>query len=227
MTNSSAILSHWHHLAGDFNTSALEFYARVENAVKARELPDCEFSRMEFKEGGVASARREYLRIRRRKISFDLCAAPYGRGFFFSSWLVKPGPQHPWLWLAGLFLAVMIWLAVTLGAFANSLTGRGGSGCFLVLAVAALPVLLWGFCWAIREGHLAIDEDDVLMIPVLGFIYRLFYNPLSYFELDSALMFQESVGRAVGEVINEILSEQGLKTLSSDELRPTIRDLAG
>ena len=230
MAHSGPIISHWHQLIDDFDTSSLDFYAAVEEAVKEREVPDATFSRVEFSEGGVASAKREYLRIRRRKISFDLCAAPYGRGFFFSSWLVKPGPKHPWIWLAGVIFLVMIWLSIMLGlvgsSFQNALTGRGGgTGCLLFLGLFALPGILWGFCWAIRENHLAIDEDDVLMIPFLGFIYRLFFNPLTYFELDSALMFQESVSRAVGEAINSVLSEQGLRVLSPEELKPTIRDV--
>lgn len=226
-----SVLSHWHHLVDNFNTSTLDFYAGVEEAVKVREVPDCEFSRVTFKEAGFASAKREYLRIRRRKITFDLCAAPFGRGFFFSSWLVKPGPKHPWLWLAGAVFVVMIWFSVMLGltslSFQNAVTGQGGGTELLfIFGLFALPALLWGFCWAIRENHFPLDEDDVLMIPILGFIYRLFFDPLSYFQLDSALMFQESVGRAVGEVLNELLSEQGLQTLSPDELKPTIRDLA-
>lgn len=33
------------------------------------------------------SAKREYLRVRRKEHLFDVCAAPFGTGFFFSWWL--------------------------------------------------------------------------------------------------------------------------------------------
>jgi len=42
---------------------------------------------VEFHEGGALSAKREYLRVLRREHIFDICAAPYGNGFFISWWL--------------------------------------------------------------------------------------------------------------------------------------------
>jgi hypothetical protein len=44
-------------------------------------------SRITWKEGGLLSAKREYLRVRRKEFVFDVCAAPFGKGFFFSWWL--------------------------------------------------------------------------------------------------------------------------------------------
>ena len=37
--------------------------------------------------GGILSAKREYLRVRRKELAYDICGAPFGNGFFFSSWL--------------------------------------------------------------------------------------------------------------------------------------------
>ena len=99
-------------------------------------------------------------------------------------------------------------------------------GFLFVIGLLGLPAILWWIGWAIREGDLPIDEEDVLTLPILGFIYRLFFNPHTYYQLDTALMFQESVGRAVSEVLNRLLSENGLRALSPEELKPTIRDLA-
>src|SRR5690242_9752285 len=81
------VLSHWYKLVENFETSSFNFYASVENAVKLRQISEIEISHVDYKEGGLASARREYLRVERGKHVFDVCAAPFGTGFFFSTWL--------------------------------------------------------------------------------------------------------------------------------------------
>jgi hypothetical protein len=86
----SEAISHWNKMFEDFQTSPLEFYASVEQAVSRRQIPDTVISRILHQEGGVASTRREYLRVRRGTLAFDICAAPFGKDFFFSSWLAEP-----------------------------------------------------------------------------------------------------------------------------------------
>ena len=56
----------------------MEFYASVEQALQPRQIPDYAVSRIDWREGGVFTARREYLRVRRGKLAFDICAAPFG-----------------------------------------------------------------------------------------------------------------------------------------------------
>jgi len=59
--------------------------------IEARKIPDISMSDAEISEGAaLVSARRLYLRLRRGGVHFDICAAPYGCGFTFSSWLVAP-----------------------------------------------------------------------------------------------------------------------------------------
>lgn len=92
------VISNWHHPIENFNTSTMEFYAAVEQAIKPRQIPDYSVSRIDWREGGVLTARREYLRIKRGKLAFDICAAPFGTGFFFSWWLAELPPSHAFLW---------------------------------------------------------------------------------------------------------------------------------
>lgn len=226
-----SVISHWHALIDNFNTSAMAFYQAVEEAVKGRQVPDAAFSRVEFKEGGLASAKREYLRIERRKVAFDLCGAPFGSGFFFSWWLVRPGPRYPFLWFFAFVVVVMLWACIVLWAMlqaiaASSFGRGGGAGCLFLVLLVSLPVGLALLGWAIREGYTQIADEDVLAIPLIGWLYERLFNPLSYYRLDTALMFQESVRRAVNEVIDGLLTGQGLRALSEDQQRPTIRDLA-
>src|ERR1700734_4010893 len=92
------VISHWHHPIENFQTSAMEFYAAVEQALLPRQIPDYSVSRIDWREGGVLTARREYLRIKPGKLDFYLCAAPFGTRLFFSWWLAELSPTHALLW---------------------------------------------------------------------------------------------------------------------------------
>lgn len=60
------------------------------SAIERRAIPDAAQSRVDWREGGVLSAKREYLRVRRKQYTFDICGAPFGTGFFVSWWLTEP-----------------------------------------------------------------------------------------------------------------------------------------
>jgi hypothetical protein len=83
------VVAHWSTLVEDLQTSPMDFYSSVEKALDRRKLPGLKVSRVVWSEGGVLSPDREYLRITGERHSFDVCAAPFGTGFFFSSWLTK------------------------------------------------------------------------------------------------------------------------------------------
>lgn len=224
------VIAHWSLLVEDFNTSALAFYDAVESAIFRRDAPDTSFSRVLFKEGGFASADREYLRVERRGVAIDVCAAPFGRSFFFSSWTTLPGPKHPWLWMAGFIGAFLLWLYLLSNVGASALQRKlilgesGGWGVLFTLLLFGLPILLFALGLAIHEGRLNIEEADVLAIPVIGWLYFLLFNPTTYYRLDTATMFRTTVHNAVTEVIDGLRSEQGLRALSEVERKPTIRE---
>jgi hypothetical protein len=75
-TAPKSVIAHWHHLVEDFQTSATDFYAAVRAAVERREAPDILFSEVEWNEKGILSSRRTYLRVKRGRVSFDICSAP-------------------------------------------------------------------------------------------------------------------------------------------------------
>ena len=87
MAQAAVVFSHWFHLLEGLQESPKSFYESLEGAVKKRELPDVKISRIHYREGGVFSAKREYFRANRKAYIFDICAAPFGRGFFVSWWL--------------------------------------------------------------------------------------------------------------------------------------------
>ena len=91
MAEKTHILSHWtQHMEG-LNQSTQQFYTMVQTAVEKKKIPDVKFTRVDFKEGGMFSSSREYLRIVRGDLRYDICGAPFGNGFFVSSRLFAEG----------------------------------------------------------------------------------------------------------------------------------------
>jgi hypothetical protein len=217
MAQSFQVVSHWHSLVDGFNTSSLDFYSAVEAAVRAREVPDAKFSRVEFKEGGFASARREYLRVERGRVAFDIGAAPYGRGFFFSWWMSRLGPEHPFLYLFAFGGALLVGTPILAYPFRNS------CGYLFFLPLSFLGVVV-GLALLARKEVFG-PEEVILAIPIIGWLYEKIFSPITYHSMDTAIMFQESVRRAVNEVIDGLVASQGLRALSEAERTPTIRDL--
>ena len=95
----TTILSHWNQLIPGLSQSAQEFYAAVEAALQPHDLKNVKLERVNLSEGGLLSAKREYLQIRRGDHVFHVCAAPFGNGFFISSWLGQIESGF-WTWLA-------------------------------------------------------------------------------------------------------------------------------
>ena len=210
-------ISHWHQLQDDFHTSALEFYKSVEEELARREVPSSRTERVLHREGGALTAQREYLRITRERLTFDLCTAPYGNGQFFSWWLAeKRSPYAGMIAVGGMFVLVLWFL------FAVFKLGGPIWGFLVFLIVVALG---FAVIKSMADGGSTALEDGVLSMPVVGFIYTQAFKPTTYYSLDTTIMYQESVRRAVSTVIAELRTAQGLRALSPEEERPQVRDL--
>ncbi|MGP8260623.1 MAG: hypothetical protein ACLQM6_11805 [Acidobacteriaceae bacterium] len=210
------VISHWHYPIENFQTSTMEFYAAVEQALKPHEIPDYSVSRIDWREGGVLTARREYLRIKRGKLAFDICAAPFGTGFFFSSWLAELPPSHLILWLLALFVG---WLAVI--GICVEMFGQSGffPGIFAYLG------LIWLLGYLIREERLGTEAEDlVLAIPFLGGLYQKLFQPPTYYRIDTTLMYQAVVHKTVTDVVDQLLLAKGTRALTELERKPTMRE---
>lgn len=91
MSSTTEVISRWSTLIQDFQYSPQQFYQAVTKAVEKRQIPDAKIERIQMKEGGVFSAKREYLGISCKKdFYFAICGAPFGTGFFVSWWLLDP-----------------------------------------------------------------------------------------------------------------------------------------
>lgn len=192
----------WHTFVDGFSCSAQEFYAAVDAAVRARQIPKLKSERFLAKEGAAFSAKREYLRIRRGRVAFDLCAAPFGGGFFFSWWRYRMPPAHP-------FLALLAVLAVVpaAGYAAWKLEGLLAAPVAVVAVVLVLGI-------AARNGVFG-DDETILKLPIIGWLYERLFSPQTMYLEDAATMFEHVVGLVVREEINKLLTQQGLRTLSA------------
>jgi len=217
----SAVISHWHTLFEDFSTSTQEFYRAVEESVRSRNLPEVEVSRMLFNEGGIGTAQREYLRVQRKRVAFDICSAPYGNGHFFSWWLARIPPRY------GVFAAIgILFLALGLTWILHLMLRPMLPDGYIAHAIAKLvlwfvlyPLVLLVMGYFVEQGTLG-DEEWVMSLPILGRLYVFVFNPLTYYRQDTAMMFRDSIRSAVNEVIHGVRQEKGLRGLGEDELQP-------
>ena len=213
------VISNWYVYLENFSTSALDFYSQVEEAVARREIPDAKTSRVTYKEGGLLSAKREYLRVERQGTVFDIGAAPFGRGYFFSWWLAEL-PGNPLLWL--FYMGLLVFLLGVLFVVFNWIFGDTCGGIFfsaLAFAFIGAPAFLYLLGYGVKQGAVGVDEEEVLGIPVIGYLYERIFQPATYYRLDTARMFGEAVRAAVMEVVDETLSGKGYRELSPEERR--------
>src|ERR1700691_5230886 len=168
MAKQPDFISHWDQLIPNCQASSLEFYNSVEKALEARSVPQTQWTRVEHKEGGIASANRVYFRTQRGKYAFDICAAPFGTGFFVSWWFTEPPLPFALLYTLGFLFGLMIKMDIAfaigfaMGAAMLVYAFRvllGGSA-----ALLGVPALLWILGSAMRQQKIQ-GESTVLAMP--------------------------------------------------------------
>lgn len=214
MAQSVEVISHWHQSVEGLSTSTLDYYAAVEKALRDKEVPELHIERITASESGILSAKREYLRVRYGRLSFDICGAPFGKDFFFSWWLVKRTPGFAALWgcasLIGLSLLVLVFIGA-MGFFKGIL--------FALVVVGVGAAILRG---AFADGWSAI-EDTILVMPIIGLLYKNFVRPATYYSEDTRLMFEDTVHRVVVKVVEGILTLNKLPEIPAEKLKPQSR----
>jgi hypothetical protein len=229
MAKQENVISQWCQLFENFQASSLEFYTSFERAVAARAVPEIHASRIEHKEGGLASAKREYLRMHRGKHAFDICAAPFGTGFFVSWWLTEPPLHYGFLYTLGFFLALMISavIAYSIGFAVGAAIFGITFGVFLATAFGlfGVPLVMWLVGSGLRSGVIG-GERIVLAIPIVGWVYERIFAPETFYSMDTALMFEKAVHNAVLEVVDCMTANKGIRALTELERKPIMKRFA-
>src|SRR5579862_8759521 len=166
------ILHHWYTLVENFQTSTQDFYAAIEKALQDRKVPGLEAARVDFAEGGILSAKRQYLRLTRERLIFDICAAPFGTSFFFSSRYA----ELPLTISADAVMAILF-IVTLLGWLFYHLWG-------LFLGIVALLILLGAATSILRNAaSIGLRDLDAWLIkqPGIGGIYEIIFRKDTYY----------------------------------------------
>jgi len=237
------VLARWHRLLEGFQASPRAFYARVEELIERRQIPRVTVSRIQRPEAGALSSVREYLRLERLGYRFDVCAAPFGSGFFVSWWLLQPLPvwYEILVWyVASIVIGVVAFgtifqVAEVIAAVATQLAGSISAfmmGAFAMATVAPLAALIGAIFIVLLVYHLALSigvasVQTIQAIVVLGPLYIRIFNPLTYYLLDTAQMFQDAAHSAVMEALDQVTEGKGVRAMTELEREPVMYELPG
>ena len=217
---------HWHSLIEDFATSSEDFYGPVKAGIDRRKIPNLKIKPVTWKQGGPGSGKRVYLRVSREGLNFDICAAPFGTGYFFSWWLARiPRVLLDFLFLLGyVVVGYLIGVLFILVMSAGGHESQAAAGCVGIFLIPFIYLALFlGLGFLVRYGDLGW-EPTVLSMPITGFVYAFVFRPATYFNEDTAIMFRESVHAAVLEAIDAVTTAQGIRALSEEERKlPALR----
>lgn len=203
----------------DFSISTDDFYRAIEEELAAKEIPDLTITRELFAEGGLFSSKREYLRMRRESYVFDICAAPFGTSFFFSTRFAQI-PVLLYIWQ----LLLVFLLLAGVGAVYWAVMGPTWGAVMFLLNFIAIFVLLRNLA-ALKLYRL---DDFLLQVPVFGIVYEKWFRPETYYRIDTRTMYVETVKRIVERKIDEFTGSQGIQLAEIDSLKPReLGNLAG
>jgi hypothetical protein len=217
------VTSHWYSLIPDFNTSTREFYDAVEKELKERQLPGLELFHVEFSEGGVLSAKREYLRMTRERLIFDICAAPFGTSYFFSCRFAEiPAVIQPWH-LIVLFLAFVIAIPFSFAVFVK-IFGLLAPFIWPVAWIAFFIIAIYTMRNAVALGLKDLDAT-LVKSPVIGPIYERWFRRETYYREDTRLMYHNTVDAVVKAKVEEVTGAKGIKLIRFNEYSPILGEL--
>ena len=202
---------HWYSSVDNFQVSTTEFYKMIEAELDARKVPGLRMSRVEFSEGGVLSDKRQYLRLQRERMVFDICAAPFGKSYFFSFRFVElPLGIKPTA-----LIVFLVGLALSFGLLAKLLGTITG---FIVLLI-----LLFGAIYVMRNSvALGLTDLDasLLRTPVIGPLYEILLRKETYYREDTRLMYQSIVNGITAMLVDEVTAAKGIKLVKRYERTP-------
>jgi len=210
------VIDHWYALVPGFNSPSKEFYEGIEKELKTREVPGLEIFHVDFAEGGVLSQKREYLRMTRERLVFDICAAQFGTAYFFSCRFA----QIP--------AAIKLWqlVVVLIGGFMTVALAFKFLGLILgvIVLMAAFVLLIYTLRNAVAMGLKDLDAS-LIKSPIVGPIYENWFRKETYYRHDTRLMYCDTVNAVVKAKMEETTGAKGIKLIRYMENCPMLSEL--
>lgn len=193
------LINHWFVLLDDFSASTTEFYDTITRELDSQRMPGLEISTVEIPEGGSLSNSRVYLRMRRERLFFDVCSAPFGTSWFFSCRFGEiPMKLRAWEIVVMALLLVSIY-----GIFTWFFGTFWGSVLFTFNLVGAIFLLN-----ALVAGGLHDLDSILLRIPVIGAFYECLIRRSTYYRDDTRSMYCTAVDRVIREAVRSFAGDE-------------------
>lgn len=90
--------AHWHKSYKNLSCSTMKFYGLLREKLEEENIPTITgMKTVAMAESHIFSARRKYFRVNSKYFSIDVCGAPFGKDYFFSTWLINRISLWRWL----------------------------------------------------------------------------------------------------------------------------------
>ncbi|MBL9132415.1 MAG: hypothetical protein JNG86_14515 [Verrucomicrobiaceae bacterium] len=202
------VYSQWITPLLEFSSDTAKFYQSIEEGLKAWEVPELVTERIIYKDGSFLSAGREYLRVRREGLIFDILSARFGAR---------------WWWFscrsAVLVRSLRVWellvFAFGVTAFAAAYIHTFGQ---FVGSVALGSTLLMLLAMMVAARSWNGLDDLLLRLPVIGAFYEALFRAESYYRDDSRRMYVCVVNHLVREKVREFAAAGGIENVDFHEV---------
>jgi hypothetical protein len=215
------VLDHWIAFADGFHVPVREVYDALEAELKARQVPGLEAARIEFAEGGLLSEKRIYLRLLRERLVFDVCAAPFGTGFFFSCRAAEIPLRLQWWHLLVLLFGGGF---ATFGLFTVYFQLLGTFAYAAVSLVVTYGFIIYGLRNLIAFGLEDLDRT-LIRLPVVGPLYEVLFRQETYYRLDTRMCYVSVVKEVVRRHAEEVTAAKGVQLVRQFERAPLFSEL--
>jgi hypothetical protein len=210
------VLSYWCKLFENGSYSPKEFYRSVLRNLEARKISDLDPIGQPLRQGNIFSPRRLYLRLRRERIVFDICEAPFGNGVFVSSRLFDLHRRAHWFHYV-MALCVVILVGAGVGVNYGTILG--------LIAGGGFACLVWSIMRLGSSQTVTCLDRLLPEVPVVGPIYDSCYHPKTFYRQDVNNAYREAVHSAVMQSVDEMTTALGVRPLSELERKPILREL--
>ncbi len=194
--------AHWHQYFENLNVSSKEFYESLGSELNNGHLPQTNLSQVDFPEGGLLSSKRIYLEVRRDWLTYHICVAPFGTGFFASSRLLM-SPWNTWRRMVT-FALILILVEILVCVGVEFLTHN--------LALALLSGLVCG-----------VPLAGIFLLSLISWVYKSLH--MTYYRLDTMLAFHEAIHGRLIVRLNDLLEAGGKRPISEEQAKPVMHRL--